>query len=335
MNKPSIVLAIALLGGVIAAVPATAQPKPPAEAAKTPSGPAQSSLTVGALQTGSAASLVVAAFDIHVESDNVVYSYFLKNAGAAEVGLAAAVSLPELQASADGSETWALASSDPENFISLTITAAGAPVTATAQVHAYALGIDRLADIKAEKLPLIPFGPEIDKALAALSPAAADRLAALGLVSPRDNAQKAPAMADWSLNVTRFWRQVLPQGKTIPVVIKFTPIKAIYKMTKGDLQSLDEMKDDLCMKPEAVRALQSRLQANGAWKVSEIPIATDPPARRLDSPRPTLSVQKPKPDAIIAFCGMDEKTAGKPTVLGVVPEETYEMRIVTFEPATN
>jgi hypothetical protein len=333
MNKPSIVLAIALVGGVFAAVSAFAQPKRPADTAKTPSGPTQSSLTVGALQTGSAANLAVAAFDIHVDSDSVVYSYFFKNSGAVELGVAAAVSLPELEASDDGSETWVLASSDPENFIGLTVTAAGAPVTATAQVNAYALGVDRLAEIKAEKLPLIPFGPEIDRALAALSPEAADRLAALGLVSPRDNAQKVPAMADWSLNVARFWRQVLPPGKTIPVVIKFTPIKAIYKLSKGDQESLDEMKDDLCMKAEAARTLQSRLQANGALKVSEISIATEPPAPRVGNPRPTLSVQKPKPDAIIAFCGMDDKTAGKPAVLGVVPEGTSEMRIVTFEPA--
>ena len=38
-------------------------------------------------------------------------------------------------------------------------------------------------------------------------------------------------------------------------------------------------------------------------------------------------------DAIVAFCGIDEKTAGKPTVLGTAPDDNDGIRIVIFEPA--
>lgn len=278
---------------------------------------------------------MIAGIEIHVEKDSVAYSYFLKNAGTAELGITAAVSLPELQASEDHSETWTLASRDPENFVGLTVASAGAPVTTKAEIHAYALGLDRLAEIKAEHLPLIPFGPEVDKTLAALSPDAAARLAASGLISPREAAQKEPAVPDWSLNVVRTWRQVLPPGKTTPVVVKFAPVKGRYRLAKGDQQALDDMKDDFCLKPEMLRALRSRFQGNGAWRVTEVSLATDAPARWIDSPRPTISVQKPKPDAMVAFCGKDDKSAGKPIIIGAVPEDSNEMRVVMFEPATN
>jgi hypothetical protein len=334
VSTPRIALPLAIVGVVLAASAGLAQTKPvPADVAQAPSGPVESSLVVGALQIGSAPNLSVSGFDIHVEKDSVVYSYFLKNTGAAEFGVTAAVSLPELQASTD--QTWTLASNDPEDFVGLTITSAGATVATTAQVHAYSLGIDRLAEIKAAHLPLIPFGPEVDKTLAALSQEAAGRLAALGLISPGDTAQKVAAVPDWSLNVARSWQQLLPPGKTTPVVIKFIPVKAQYKMAKADQDGLGDMKDGFCLKPEVLRALQSRLQGNGAFKVSEIVLADDQPAHWIDSPKPTISVQKPKPDVIVAFCGMDDKSAGKPSVLGVGPEDNNEIHIVMFEPATN
>jgi len=336
VNNPRVALWLTIAGVVLAAWPAFAQTKPvPADTAKEPSNPAESLLVVGALQIGSAPNLSVSGVDIRVEKDSVVYSYSLKNAGPTELGVTAAVSLPELQASADQSETWTLASNDPENFVGLTITSAGAPVATTAQVHAYALGFDRLAEIKAEHLPLIPFGPEVDKRLAGLSPEVAGRLAALGLISPRDTAQKTPAVPDWSLSVTRTWHQLLPPGKTTVVAMKFVPVKAQYSMAKADQEGLGDMKDGFCLKPEVLRALKARLQSSGALKVSEISLADDSPAHWIDGPKPTISVHKPKPDVIVAFCGMDDKSAGKPTVLGVAPEEGNEIHIVMFEAATN
>jgi len=334
VTNPRIVLSLAAIGVALAIVPAFAQTKPPAaDAPEAPSPPAETSLTVGALQIGSLPDLEIAGFDISVAANTVSYSYYLKNNAAADLAVTAAVALPELQASADGSETWTLAANDADNFVGLTVTAAGAPVPTKAEIHAYALGIDRLAELEADHLPPIPFGAEADKALGALAPEAADRLAALGVVSPRDPKEpKAPVTPDWTLNVVRTWRQVLPPGKTTPVVVKFVPVAAHYRLAKGDEDDVADLKDDLCLKPPVLAALQSRLKSSGAWAVTDLSLADDPPARWIDSPAATLSVQKPKPDAIVAFCGMDEKTASKPTVLGTAPDENDGIRIVIFEP---
>ncbi len=332
MTNLRVVIPLTVAGVAFAGAPALAQTLPVAQEAQK--APTEASLAVGALQIGSVANLEVAGFDISVAANNVVYSYYLKNTGAADLAVDATVSLPELSVSSDGTETWALPKNDPENFVDLTITADGSPVTTKPVVHAVALGLDRLAEIKAEHLPLIPFSADTGKALAALAPETADRLAALGVVSPRDPAQPdEPITADWSLDVVHTWRQVLPAGKTTPIVMKFVPVAAHYTLVKGDEDDLNDVKEELCLKPQVLGMLQSRLKGNGAWKVTDISLADDAPARWLDSLATTLSVQKPKPDAIVTFCGIDEKTAGKPTVLGTAPDENDGIRIVIFEAA--
>jgi hypothetical protein len=331
MHGPGAILFTTVVGVLAAASPSLAQTKP-AQAPEAASGPSSSSLVVGALQIGSAAKLAIAGIDIGVAGGSVTYSYYLQNTGTADIAVAAAISLPELQASGD--ETWALASNDAENFVALTITAGGAPVATKAELHAYALGVDRLAEIKAEHLPLIPFGPALDKALAGLAPDAADRLAGLGIISLRDAANpKTPLTADWSFDVARSWRQVLAAGKTTPIIVKFTPVAGQYTMVKGDEADLEDMKDDLCLEPQALGSLQSRLKGGGAWKVTDLSLSAVAPAHWIDSPNPTLSVQKPAANAIVAFCGMDSKTASRPAVLGSVPEDSDQVRVVIFEPA--
>jgi len=329
-------LRFAIIGVALAIAPAPvlAQSKQPSESREAPAAPTEAALAVGALQIGSVANLEVAGFDIAVTAGSIVYSYYFTNKSSADLAVTAALSLPELHASADRSETWTLARNDAENFVDLSITAGGGPVATKAAVRATALGVDRLAEIQTERLPLLPFGAATDKALAALSPETADRLAALGIVSPRNPAQpKAPLTGDWSLEVVQTWRLTLPAGKTTPVVVKFAPIAAHYRLSKGDEDEISDIKEEVCLKPQVLNMLQSRLKGNGAWNVIDISLAADAPTRWIDSPAATISVQKPKPDAIVAFCGLDEKTAAKPAVFGTAPEDNEGIRIVIFEPA--
>jgi Domain of unknown function (DUF4424) len=334
MRIPGVALTVVFIGALLAAAPARAQTSPaPANTPDKANGPEQSSLVVGALQIASSADLEVDGMDISVTNDSVIYSYLLKNAGTTELSLTASVSMPELQASADGSQTWVLASNNPQNPVGLTITAAGESIAPQAQVHAYALGLDRTAEIAAEHLPLMPFGPETAKALAGLSPDKINRLAALGIVSPRDPDQpKAPLGADWTLNGVLSWRQTLPPGKPVPIVIKFTAVKAEYQFVKGDQDDLDDLKDDVCLQPQVLGTLQSRLKGGGIWKVTDMTLSVDGPAHWVDDPVPSLSVQKPQGDSIVAFCGMDDKTSNRATVLGVTPDNTSEIRVVIFTP---
>ncbi len=128
-------------------------------------------------------------------------------------------------------------------------------------------------------------------------------------------------------------RQVLPPSKTTSIVVKFIPVESQYRMEKEDLDDLDDMKDDVCFKSQVLGAVQSRLKSNGAWKGIDMTVSVSAPSLWIDSPNPSLSVQKPTPDAIVAFGGMNDKTSSKPVILGVTPDDSDEIRIVIFEPA--
>lgn len=331
MRYVNAALSITAAGIALGVAPVRAQNQSAASDA-----PTSSALVVGALQIASDADLVVAGFDLRVATDTVVYSYVFKNAGGNELALTASIVLPQLRDGAGDEDTFALASNDPNNPIGLSVTSGGAPTPTKPEVHAYALGLDRLAEIKAEHLPLMPLGPDAQKAIAALTPAAADRLAALGVLSPRDPAQpSAPRTADWSLETVHSWRQTLPPGKTTPVVVKFTPIKAEYRLVEEDAQEIDDMTDEVCLTPAVMAALKGRLKGANAWKVSDLALSIEPPAQWVDNPGLTVSVQKPRPNAIVAFCGMDEKTGASSPVLGapLSDNDSGEIRVLIFEPA--
>ena len=317
---------------VMAGLAARAQPAAPDAASGAPTA---SALAVGAMQMASDANLLVEEIDVNVASDKIAYSYSLTNSGAADLNLTASVALPELRVSQDETETWTLAADDAENPVALAVTADGAPVATTAELRVTALGLDRLAEVKGAGLPLIPFGVAVEKALAGLAPATVDRLAALGVVSPRDPDHPLEAVkADWALDATRTWRQALPAGKTTLVVVTFSPIKAVSRLQKGDEGTISDTKDDLCLSAATLAALQARLTGGGALETMEFAIDLAAPVRWLDSPAATIAVKKPNPDSVVAFCGMDESSASQPVVVGALPDDASdtEISVVVFTP---
>jgi hypothetical protein len=293
-------------------------------------------LPLGALQIAADANLTIQKIEVGVTASEVSTSYFLANQGRHDLHLAASVAMPVLQAGPDGTALWTLASDNFENPVGLTIAADGRPIRPTIDARAYAVGVDRLAEIKAAGLPPIPFGPATDKALAALSEEKAGALAALGVVSPRNPDDPAhKPVADWTLQVTHSWLQALPPGKTIALSTKYAPLKAVMKYRPDDALDLEDLKDEACLAPATIAALQAKLKAPGSeLAATEIALVNDPPANWIDSPTAVVSVTKPSRDAIVAFCGIDAKTADQPIVRGseIGGGDPRDFRILIFEP---
>jgi Domain of unknown function (DUF4424) len=308
------------------------------DAAADPHAPALAPLAVGSLQMASNADLVIEKIDVAVTVDQVVVSYALRNKGAGDLSLAASIAMPGMQKAADSGEIWRLPAATPENPVGLRIAVNGAPVAAQIEVKAYALGIDRQAEIKAAHLPLLPFAPEMDKAIAGLSPQSLAELASLGIVSPRDPEQPDHKIGpDWTIEAIHSWRQALPAGKTTILTARYTPLKAEARYGKADALDLEDLKDEACLTPQAIAAAQRQLRtASSALKAIEIALVNDPPIRWFDSPTPTVSVQKPAPDAIVGFCGIDSKSADQPIVRGseIGGQDPRDFRILIFEPIT-
>lgn len=339
MQRATAVLVSVIAGASIAATPAFAQSKPgDSDAPAAQRAPALAPLAVGSLQMASNADLVVEKIDIDVGVDQVAASYTLRNKGAADLSLAADVAIHGLQAARDSGEIWSLPAAAPENPVGLTVAANGAPVVLRTEVRAFALGVDRQAEIAAAHLPLLPFAPEMDKTLAALSPQTFNELSALGIVTPRDPSQPdRKPMADWSLDIVYSWRQTLPAGKITVVTVKYAPLKAEAIYRKADALDIEDLKDEACLTPETIAAAQGKLKsAASALKATEIALVNEPPIRWFDAPIPTVSVRKPNADAIVGFCGMEAKSADPAIVRGTEEQgqDPRDFRVLIFEPIT-
>jgi Domain of unknown function (DUF4424) len=328
---------LAAVGGLALSEPCLAQNQAhPASASGEARAPGLIPLPAGALQIAADADLTIEKIEIGVTASQVSTSYFLANKGHNELGLAASVAMPVLQTGPDGTALWALASEDFENPIGLSIASDGKPVHPTIDAKAIAVGIDRLAEIKAAGLPPIPFGAATDKALANLPEEGARALAALGILSPKnpDDPGHKP-VADWTLQVTHGWRQALPPGKTTVLVTKYAPLKATMTYHPDDALDLEDLKDEGCLTPQTIAALQNKLKgARSEIAATEIALVNDPPAHWIDSPTAAISVTKPSGSAIVAFCGIDPKTADQPIVRGseIGGDDPRDFRILIFEP---
>lgn len=313
-------------------------PAPPQQTADAPEPPAPVALMLNGLQLASHPDIDVEAIDVTMAIDRITYAYKLKNKGATELKLAASVELPPLAPSLDGTEFYDMATASAENPVGLSIRADDMPVAAKVETRALALGVDRAADLKALSVPLIPFGPEVEAALAGLAPDAKRRLAALALVSPPDPAQPALAVAaDWTLVVTYAWEQVFAAGKTITLTVGFKPVPGHFELVKETAGTIDDVKDEVCLADPAIKALKARLQAKpGATPptlpVLDLVVATAKPMRWIVPPTMTMTVDRPKADVVAAFCGADIKAVSptRTTARGPDPDEVTAVRVMMF-----
>ena len=329
-------LRIALLLAGVATAPGASLAQ--GDAAPAEHAPALAPLGVGPLHIASSADLDVEKIDVHVTLGAVATSYSLKNKGRVALDLVASFAIAGIQAVAEDGEPWSLPATTPENPIGLAVAADGAPIATAVDLKAYALGVDRRAAITAAHLPLLPFGQATAQALAGMEPAKLAELSSMGVVSPSDPRHaERPAIADWTLVVVHSWRQPLPAGKTTTLTVKYTPLRAETRFHHADALDLEDLKDEACLTPAQLVAAQDELKSPGsALAVSEIALVNEPPTRWLDSPAASLSVTKPRPDAIVAFCGMDAATTDQPIVSGseLGGADPRDFRILFIEPTT-
>ncbi len=323
----------------------------PATAEDEEDTPTQAPLTVGSMAIASDSALVIEGMAVDVGTDRIAYAYRLRNKGTAKLALTASVALPDLEVNNEGTTIYALPSSTAENPVDLKVKSDDKPLATTPLIQAIALGLDRLAVLKEENLPLLPFGEAIDKALAAAKPDTLSKLEQLGLVTPRDPAQPdTPVIADWSLHNVLTWTQPIEAGAATNVVVSFAPIKATYTVDAPGLGGFDVLKEQACLTPQIMAAAKGlvKAQAPTATKtaagaapspppaatieVVDITLANDGPARWLDNPAATVAVRRPKPNSVVAFCGMDAATANQPVVKGTMPgsSEAGGLRVLVF-----
>ena len=344
MAKPLLSVLLRSMAAAAVAVPLWAGPVPRTAQAAGGGGeeeedqPTQAPLTLGSMAVASDPALTIEGMAVDVAIDHVGYAYKLRNKGKAKLSLAASVALPDLEVNTETNNVYELPSPVPENPEKLEVKAGDAAVATTPHLQAIALGIDRAADLKAKAMPLIPFGEATEKAIAAAKPEQLAKLETLGLVTPRDPAQPdTPVIADWSLHVVHGFTLALEPDAVTDVVVGFAPVKATYHVDAASLAGFNALKDQACLTPQVMTAAKALLKAKGSVVVvSDITLANDGPARWLDNPAATVAVRKPQPSSVVAFCGLDAASAGKPVVTGKMPgsDQAAGLRVLIFSPGS-
>ncbi len=296
--------------------------------------PTPAPLTVGSMAIASDTALAIEGMALDIAADRVTYTYRLHNKSTAKLTLAASVAMPDLEVNTEGTTVYAMPSNNADNPVNLKVVAGDATVATTSYLRADALGVDRLAELKADGLPLVPFGAEVDKALRSAKPEVLTRLEGLGLVTPRDPTQPdTPAIADWTLRNTIAWTQPLNANEATNIGVSFTPIKAVYTVDAAGLPGFQALKDQACLTPQILAAAKAMLKAKDSEvDVTDLTLANDGPARWLDNPPASVAVTKPKPNSVIAFCGMNAATANQGVVKGTMPSsaDAAGLRVLIF-----
>jgi hypothetical protein len=337
--RSRILIAAAILG--LSAVPPRAAPdasKPDAATSQAQDEdedkPTPAPLAVGSMAIASDPALAIEGMAVDIAVDRVTYTYRLHNKGTAKLALAASVAMPDLEVNTEGTTVYLLPTQNPANPVDLKVTAGDTTIAPTSYLRAEALGIDRIADLKAAGIPLIPFGTAVDSALRGAKPDVLTKLESLGLVTPRDPTQPdTPAIADWTLHDTLGWTQPLDVNETANVAVSFVPVKAVYTVDAAGLPGFQALKDQACLTPPILNAAKAMLKAKGSLlDVTDITLANDGPARWLDNPAASVAVTKPKPNSVIAFCGMNAATANQGVVKGTMPSsaDAAGLRVLIF-----
>jgi hypothetical protein len=339
MNPFGISVGIATLAmiALVQSPPVSAQTKgapkaPPAAAPAEPAPPQPvfAALEIPGLAIASNPNLEVEGIEIAVSTERVTYSYRIRNKASTDIRVAATFALPEFTAPTGEGQVHRVGSA--ENPIGLTLTADGAPIDAKVEMHAWVLGVDRVQDLKAENIPLVPSGPEAARALMGLSPDTLNRLINLGLVAPPTPDGNPPA-PDWSLTIDYVWEQVFPASKTTNLVASFRPIVGTYQLDKDNANDLDEIQDEVCLPAAALRALKTRLRTRGMSSISDLVISTASPMRWLAKPAANLIIDKPTTDTTVAVCADDVKNASPTRVTGTLQDDqTNTIRLLLIGP---
>ncbi len=138
--------------------------------------------------------------------------------------------------------------SDPINIVGFEVVVDGQKVTPSVQAKAVSLGVDVTALLQKYNLPLtlIMADDEAQKKfyddLSRLPAPALAELQRYGVISVSDQGPGKPPDVNpqWTTNITFYWLQKFPAGKTIEITHKYRPVPRVFftsvdELAKGDL----------------------------------------------------------------------------------------------------
>lgn len=297
-------------------------------------------LTTGGLILSRSDAVEMVSEDLFISPEKVTVDYVFRNHDT-EKDVETIVAFPMPDIEGNPFTMPAIPDAQSDNFLGFEVTVEGETVAPQLDHRAIAVGIDITDDLKAQGVPLFPYGDEAIAALAKLPQDVADQWLDRGImiIDEYDDGSgwKKVRTPFWGLRSTYWWRTTFPAGKEVKVAHHYRPsvgaTAGLSFLTEGRLEGpiYEDYKRRYCFDPQFERAVlkavkespdgypqlyETRLayilRTGGNWATGNIGTFK-------------LTVDKGDPEALVSFCGQNVRKTG-PTTFEVTAKEFYPER---------
>ncbi len=272
---------------------------------------------------------------LFISREQVLVDYIFRNTGEKDVESVIAFPMPDITGEMDAN--LALNDFETDNFLNFSVVQDGQPIKPALQQRVTAAGIDRTDELRALKIPLLPYSEKTLAAMNALPAEVKTDLISKGLAfSERYDAGKGwqeelrPA---WTLHSAFWWKTKFPAGKPVHVRHRYQPsVGGTVAMTfVQDGKPGNTFKDyaarycidDAFMKTAA--KLEAEAGKSGPTYTEQWVSYVLTTGANWGGPigRFSLTIDKGDPDDYVSFCGKGVRKVG---------ETTFQMTAENFTP---
>ena len=293
-------------------------------------------LGTGGLTLSRSDQISMESEDLFISPDKVTVDYVFKNTADADVETIVAFPMPDIEV--NPYDLVSVPKLESDNFLGFEVSVDGQPVKPELEQRAFAGGIEVTDLLKAQNVPVFPFGDAADAALQKLPPDVVKDWVTRGIITVEEYEDTdGPHRTNspfWLLRSTYWWRTVFPANKEVKVSHRYTPslggTAGISFFDEGKLQgeTYDQYKQKYCMddafnaavlksakdNPDGYPLLtESRLsyilRSGGNWALGTIG-------------KFKLTIDKGDEKNFVSFCGENVQKTG-PTTFTMTAEDYY------------
>lgn len=306
-------------------------------------GPALANDTMAQLSTGGLVfvrsdAVSMDSEDLFISADEIRVAYAFTNTGKDDIDSIVAFPMPDITGHID--EMAAIPDDTKDNFLDFSVEAEGRPVAPKLEQRASAAELDVTELLKANGVPLFPYGERVAAAIAKLPQATRDDWVARGILYPEEyddgSGWKKVWTPVWRLKSTYWWRMTFPAGRQIHVKHRYKPsVGATVATTfleggKARGETYELYKTKYCVDAAFARAVEAAAAKNPdryapyyeSW-ISYILKTGGNWASNIGKFK--LTIDKGSPKNLVSFCGTGVKKVG-PTTFEMSAEDFYPNR---------
>ena len=249
--------------------------------------------------------------DLYLSRDEVRVVYQFHNTSDHDIATLVAFPLPVMNIGEEGN--YALEGRDPVNVMDFQVTVEGKPMEPSVEIKATRFGVDVTDVLKRYDVPLTMLAPgegagnALSDRLDNLPEDARKELERYGVIDWNTTfgaEDKSLANTHWDTQITFYWLQTFPAGRTIEVKHRYKPVPRHFFFAKDDLASPETQKL-FCLDQAFTSAAQTAMKQSSqdmlaGYELKYVLMTAGNWLGPIQKFR--LTVEKPSEQALVSLC---------------------------------